>query len=323
MAMTKIDASHVAIVCPTKDQPMKIKRLLTCIEHLNTKPAQVLIADGGNNLETIVAGFKKNISVTCLNCPEAGQILQRNYAHQHLDCHIKLVLHIDDDITFDPDFMDHLLTAWNRESQSGSKPLAGMSFNVVDAPNLKNSIFRRLFFLSIDPPGHVSKAGYAAPFSPLRKDHDVSWLTGGTTAWARAVLHDNLHPFSFQTRWAVCEDLMFSYPLRQDYRLLAVHDVKCFHNETYARMSFKKSVFYGKSSTIMRYHFTRQHDDLKTWAYIWMTLGVLLGHLTRGLMFSPRHLGLFVGGVRGLSMAIYASLTNADSIVLAQNLVKD
>ena len=323
MAMTKINASSVAIVCPTKDQPVKIKRLLTCIEHLNTKPAQVLIADGGNNLKAIVEGFKKNINVICLDCPEAGQILQRNYAHQHLDDHINLVLHIDDDITFEPDFMDHLLATWNREVQSGSKPLAGMSFNVVDASNLKNSIFRRLFFLSIDPPGHVSKAGYAAPFSPLRKDHDVSWLTGGTTAWARAVLHDNLHPLSFQTRWAVCEDLMFSYPLRHDYRLLAAHDVKCFHNETYASMSFKKAIFYGRSSAIMRYHFICQHDDLKTWAYIWMTFGVLLGHFIKGLMFSPRHLGLFVGGIKGLFQAIFASATNGDSAILARNLTKD
>ena len=113
---------------------------------------------------------------------------------------------------------------------------------------------------------------------------------------------------SFQTRWAVCEDLMFSYPLRHDYRLLAAHDVKCFHNETYASMSFKKAIFYGRSSAIMRYHFICQHDDLKTWAYIWMTFGVLLGHFIKGLMFSPRHLGLFVGGISRFQ-AIFASAT--------------
>ena len=323
MAVTKINASSVAIVCPTKDQPIKIERLLTCIQNLNVKPAQVLIANGGNNLKTIVSGFKKNMNVICLNCPEVGQILQRNYAHQHLNDQIEVVMHIDDDITFDPDFMDCFLVSWNKEVRSEGKPLAGMSFNVVDAPNFKNSIFRRFFWLTVEPVGQVSKAGYASPFSPSKKDHDVSWLTGGTTAWARAVLQENPHPLSFPTRWAVCEDLIFSYPLRRDYRLLAVHNVKCFHNETYSNMCFKKGIFYGKSSAIMRYHFTRQHAELKTWAYIWMTIGVLLGHFVRGLMYHPGHLGLFVGGISGLSQAIYASITNTDSSILAKNLIKD
>ena len=54
-----------------------------------------------------------------------------------------------------------------------------------------------------------------------------------------------------------------------------------------------------------------------------MTFGVLLGHLIKGLMFSPRHLGLFVGGIKGLSQAIFASATNGDSAILARNLTKD
>ena len=57
-----------------------------------------------------------------------------------------------------------------------------------------------------------------------------------------------------------------------------------YHNETYNEMSFQRGKFYGLSSAIMRYHFVRLNPELKTWAYIWMTLGIIIGNLVRGLL---------------------------------------
>ncbi len=315
-----ITASSIAIICPTKNQPEKVKRLLTCLSALDEKPAQVIIADAGHNLKPVVEPFLDALPLECLYSPEAGQILQRNHARQHLASPIRVVLHIDDDITVEPDFMACFLKCWNRESQREGKPLAGMSFNMLDQLRLGNSILRRLFFLSTQPPGSVSKAGYAAPFTPTDQDRETSWLVGGTTAWSRDILTRYPHPFSYPTRWAVCEDLIYSYPLRMDYRLMVVKDVPCYHNETYSSMSFRQGVFYGVSSAIMRYHFIRQHDDMKTWAWLWMTTAVIMGNLARGLMGSPRHLGLFVGGLEGMIRGVFCSIMGADSTILARSL---
>ena len=54
MTLTAITPEQIAIICPTKDQPKKVIRLLGCIARSEVKPAQVLIADGGHNLEFIV-----------------------------------------------------------------------------------------------------------------------------------------------------------------------------------------------------------------------------------------------------------------------------
>lgn len=315
-----VTADQLAVICPTKDQPRKVERLLDCLMASEIKPAQVLIADGGHNLKPVTAPYEKSLNLQCLYCPQPGQILQRIHAHGELDPAIRLVIHLDDDITFPPDALAIMLAFWNKEQSKPGKPLAGAAFNITDLPHLKNSIFRKLFFLSTEPRGQVSPAGYAAHFSPATKTHEVEWLIGGATAWAREVIDAHTHPMAFPTRWAVCEDLIYSYPLRHHHRLMIVHDAVMFHNETYASMSFRQGVFYGVSSVIMRYHFTRQHRNLSTMAFIWMTLGVLGGQLAKGLMGSPRHLGLFSGGVEGLVRAIVNRLTFRDSTPLARSL---
>lgn len=315
-----ITPQHIAVICPTKDQPAKVKRLLDCLACLENKPGQIIIADGGHNLKTVVEPFQDRLNVTCLYCPEPGQILQRNHAHQHLNHDISVVIHLDDDITVEPDFMNRFIETWNRESQRSGKPLAGLSFNLADLPRLQNSLFREVFFLSVRSAGRVSRAGYAAPFCPADQDCDVAWLLGGATAWSRDVLIRHPHPLSFPTRWAVCEDLIYSYPLNKTYRMMVAKDIACLHNDTYQTMSFRQGVFYGVSSAIMRYHFIRQHEEMKTWAWLWMTVGVSFGHLLKGLMGSPRHLGLFVGGMEGLFRAVLCSLFKGDSQGLARSL---
>jgi glycosyltransferase involved in cell wall biosynthesis len=320
--MTLITAQNVAIICPTKNQPDKVLRLLESIVQLDEKPHQVIIADGGHNLKPILTAFIERLNLTCLYCPEAGQILQRNYAHKYLDKSIQLVLHLDDDNTLDHDALGKMIEFWNEESQKSGLPLAGASFNIKDAPVLRSSLLRNLFFLPTKPAGHVSIAGYAAPFTPAKTNMQTSWLLGGSTAWSRDIIEKHRHPIDFPTRWAVCEDLIYSYPLRRKYRLMVASNAIAYHNETYRKMSFQQGIFYGASGAIMRYHFIRQNPDLKTWAYMWMTIGIIIGNLGRGLFGSPRHLGLCIGGIEGLMRAILCSLTNGDITSLAKSLNK-
>lgn len=325
MSAAIIKPSQVAVICPTKDQPDKVKRLLTCLAQSSIKPGQVLIADGGHNLKPVIKEFENSLNLACLYCPEAGQVLQRNYAHTKLASKIKLVIHFDDDITFDKDAIGVMLDYWNKTISSdqgnAEKPLGGAAFNIVDLPRLRQNIFRKIFFLSVEPHGHVSRGGYAAPFCPANTTHEVEWVFGGATIWRRDIIDTYHHPLSFQTRWAVCEDLIFSYPLQQDFRLMVVHEAIMQHNETYTRMTFKQGVFYGVSSVIMRYHFNRMHNNLSMLAFIWMTLGVMAGQLIFGLMGSSRHLGLFTGNAEGLMRAIFNWMTFSDSTKLARNLV--
>ena len=320
--MTPITAKNVAIICPTKNQPDKVLRLLQSIRRLHERPHQVIIANSGPNLKPTLSAFAEQLNLICLNCPEAGQISQRNHAHKYLDKNIQLVLHLDDDVTLDPHALGQMIRFWNDESKSQATPIAGASFNVKDASRPQSSAVMNLFFMQTRPAGQVSIAGYAAPFTPTESNVQTSWLLGGATAWSRNIIDTFPHPINFSTRWAVCEDLIFSYPLGHKYRLMVVADAIAYHNETYGKMSFRQGIFYGLSGAIMRYYFVRQNPGLKTWAYIWMTIGIIMGNLGRGLFGSPRHIGLCIGGVEGLARATACSLINGDSMMLAKSLTK-
>ena len=144
--MTPITAQNVAIICPTKNQPDKVLRLLGSIAQLKEKPYQVIIADCAHNLKPILTVFAQQLNLICLYCPESGQILQRNHAHKYLDKNIQLVLHLDDDVTLDHDSLGKMIIFWNEESQKSAPPLAGVSFNIKDMPQLRSSAVRNLFF---------------------------------------------------------------------------------------------------------------------------------------------------------------------------------
>lgn len=318
-----ITEDQVAVICPTKDQPQKVERLLDSICNLKSAPNQIIVADGGHNLKPLTDRFSKSLNITCLYCPEPGQVLQRNYAQKFLLDEIRLVLHIDDDNTFEPDALFELLNFWNHESNSKhDKQLAGVSFNVVDLPTKHNSYFRRLFFLGTKPEGTVSMSGYARPFLPTDKNRKTSWLLGGSTAWSRDVLTHNPHPIDFQTKWAVCEDLIYSYPLSKSYRLLVAKNAIAYHNETYEAMAFNKAIFYGNSSVILRHFFIAHHQNFNIFAFIWMTIGIAMGHVCFAILGNKRHAGLLVGTITGLSKVIVSILLKKSKRQEAENLFK-
>lgn len=296
-----ITEDQVAVICPTKDQPQKVRRLLHNICNLKSAPGQIIIADGGHNLKPLVDQFAKSLNLTCLYCPEPGQVLQRNHARAYLSDDIRIVLHIDDDNTFEPDALVKLLEFWNLTSKSeGDRPLAGVSFNVVDLPIKKNSFFRKVALLGTESPGSLSLGGYARPFSPTDRNAETAWLLGGSTAWSRDILENCPHPIDFSTKWAVCEDLIYSYPIGKNYRMMVAKDAVVYHNETYQDFAIQKSIFYGVSSSVMRYFFVTANPEFSKLAFFWMTLCVALGHLARAFIGSKKHAGLFFGNVFGL-----------------------
>ena len=97
------------------------------------------------------------------------------------------------------------------------------------------------------PLGKVSIAGYAAPLGPISSNLKSEWLIGGCTAWSRNFIDKNPHPLNFSLRWAVCEDLIFSFPFRDKYSLMVCSTAEAIHNEGYSEENFKTSVFFGKS----------------------------------------------------------------------------
>ncbi len=326
MTLPLITPEQIAIICPTKDRPGKVKRMLKSIVESTVHPGQVLIADGGHNLAPITKTFEDILNITCLYCPEPGQILQRNFAHQHLNAAIRLVIHMDDDITTEKATLSNMLTFWNDEqNKTPNKPLGGVSFNLVDLPVRKNSIFLKALFLSTEPVGSVSVAGGNARLCPTYENIEVEWLLGGATAWARDVIDGHKHPMSFKTRWATCEDVMFSYPMRSSYRMMVAASATMLYNDEYNQLNLRQGIFYGVSDILMRYYFICQHQNLSALAFLWMNLGVAGGYLACAITGKGRgkplhNLGLSIGHFEGLIRVIFSLISSKDQLEHAKRL---
>ena len=320
-----INAAQIAIICATKDRPDKIRNLLESVARLESQPGQILIADGGHNLEPLVKEFAGRINISCLYCPEPGQILQRNYAHSMLHGDIRLVLHLDDDITLEPASLDKALYHWNRLTPEAGKPLAGMAFNVVNLPKKKDNLLRRLAIMRVEPMGRVWSSGFASPHVPVRDGTgeimETSWLVGGAALWSREALATP-HPLSFPTRWAVCEDVIFSYPLSRDNRLVVCGDAVAQHNDSYVHHSFAKSMFYGKSQVVMRYVLVASNDDLSKLAFFWSNGLHMFGYLARAILGNKNALGTGIGMMSGLVEVLFAQFTRRSHLDLARDLAK-
>ncbi len=320
-----ISSAQVAIICATKDRPDKIRNLLESLARLKSQPNQILIADGGHNLKSLVKRFAGRINVSCFYCPEPGQILQRNYAHLMLHQDIRLVLHLDDDITLEPASLEKALHHWNWLTSETGKPLVGMAFNVVNLPRKKDNLLRRLAIMRVEPMGRVWSSGFASPHVPVPDGvgeiRETSWLVGGATLWSRNALATP-HPLSFATRWAVCEDVIFSYPFSHKNRLVVCGDAVAHHNDSYVHHSFAKSMFYGKSQVVMRYVLVGSNTDLSKLAFFWSNGLHMFGYLACAVLVNKNALGTGIGMMLGLMKVLFAQFTGRCHIDLARDLAQ-
>lgn len=317
-----ISAKSLAIICPTKDRPEKVRRLLESVSKNTVKPGQVLIADGGHNLKSVAAEFADKLDIECFYCPNPGQIMQRNHVHRFLGPDIQLVLHLDDDITLAPDTLANALLHWNRLLETPGKPLAGMALNIVGHPEKRNNLFRKVAVMRVEPKGRVWASGFASPHVPVTEDGFSDWLIGGATIWARDVLQTHKHPLSFPTRWAFCEDVLFSYPLANTYRMAVCADARVQHNDNYIEHSFAKRMFYAKTQVVMRHYLVALNKDLSVFALLWMTFCQMAGYFAKALTGDRGHLGLFLGTVQGFMMILFTLLTGVSAETLARRLAK-
>ena len=98
---------EIAIICPTRNNPAKVSRLLNSIASQDEHPGQVLISESGKIGDNILSDSASALNITFLQAPVAGQVLQRRYAYDFLSDHIKVVVHFDDDITLEKGLSGH------------------------------------------------------------------------------------------------------------------------------------------------------------------------------------------------------------------------
>jgi glycosyltransferase involved in cell wall biosynthesis len=259
--------TDLAVVVPTKDRPVQLGRLFESLAAQSTRVGAIVVVDHGGAAESVVERYKDILPVICIQCPVPGQLIQRRIGVEAIGPEFRLIGFVDDDMVFEADAMERMIEFWNAAPAN----TAGVGFNIVNCPPFRFSPVLKVFFRSSRRPGLVLKSGHNVDIQNIAEDAPTEWLGGGYTVWSAQVLHrfpqDELH-----TRWAIGEDLRFSYPIGKRLPLFVCSRARVRHEHVNgARQGAKLHYFRGWKSVVSVCYFVQLHaEDFSTAACLWM-----------------------------------------------------
>lgn len=305
--------SHLAIVVPTKDRPAKIREFLDSLCCQSVMCGRILFIDGGLSVRDVVQDYADRLPVEHHVCQPPGQIRQRNMAIALLDDRTPLVASMDDDIVFEADALQNMIAFWNTvESET-----AAVSFNVTNTPVDPDTWLRRLFGLTPEP-GRVTRSGLATSNSRATRDHRTDWVCGGATVWRLDVLRRHPHR-ELPSRWAISEDVIFSYPIGREYPMYVCASAPVRHEHVFDYGASRPDRFHGLTQTLWIFYFVESNSQLSMPASLLMVLGRATSRVITGLTtFEPRHLQFAIGQIEALVKVGAARLRGEDAAAVIE-----
>ena len=302
MSIKTMTGRDIAILIPTKDRPGKIKNLLNSLAQQTEKCGQIIIVDGGISVEEIVMGFSDRLPVEYYHCHPPGQIRQQNMGITHLDEHKLLVGFIDDDIVFDgPDALASMVKFWNQCPDE----TAGIACNMTNVEPYTSTWIKRWFMVHGTRPGQILPSGMNTSLASVSENIRTEWLPGGVTFWRTDIIKSFKKDEIYAKR-ALCEDLLFSYPIGKKYPLYVCHQCRVRHEHVFDHTSSQKERYYARTEVLWRMYLVTLHDDLHQWRLVLMYFALLVGDVLRGILhLNPNHNFLrAVGTAEGLFLGL-------------------
>lgn len=255
-------SEDLAILIPTKDRPNEVSRLLQSIKELDCKVGRIIVVASGQDIRDIVMKYQETLPVE-YHHSQPGQIRQRNIGIALLDDSTKLVASLDDDVQLYPSAVSHMIHFWNHISAE----TAGVGFNIVNQPGHVVKWYD-VFYKRGRMPGQVMKSGQNIPVTNVEESIRSEWLNGGATVWRQEILKTHHHQ-EVRSRWAVFEDVIFSYPIGRRLPLYICADAKVEIGDVELRNESNKMVFYrGKTQFLWGLYFVLSNPQLSVWHFL-------------------------------------------------------
>lgn len=301
----KYSEKDFAFIIPTKDRPIKLAKLLDSFVQQTVQCGRIIIVDGGVSVNDLVIRFSSKLPVEYHACHPPGQIRQRNMAISLLNEGTPLVGFLDDDIVLEPGAIEAIRIFWNRCEEH----TAGVSFNIVNNPPARTSWLKCILGLSSRAQGRVLRSGMTTPNSPVQSDLRSQWLCGGATTWKQNILKEHRHN-EISTKWAIGEDLLFSYPIGKMYPLYVCADARVRHEHQMDYVSKMRHRFHGRTQTLWLFYFVESNRDLSFVLFLWTLSLRILGRVTMGIItFNKDHLEFALGQIEAAGKGFKAFIS--------------
>jgi len=257
------NSKELAVIIPTKDRPVQVKRHLQSLVDQSCHPGRVIVVASGQDIKDMVLSFVNELPVEYY-MSGIGQIRQRNYGISLLDNRTKLVATMDDDVVYERDALHNMILFWNITPGD----TAGVGFNVINRPKHKSSIISRMLYgARNEEPGKIMSSGVATSLTNVDNDINTEWLNGGGTVWRQDILTETKRQ-EIRSSWAVYEDVIFSYPIGKKNKLFICAASKINIEDIPQKgRNYKGSYFIGKSIALWRLYFVIQNHELSVYSY--------------------------------------------------------
>ena len=187
-----------------------------------------------------------------------------------------------------------------------------MSFNIVNMPAERHTWLTGFIGLTGPKPGRVLPSGRNTAILSVTEDVPAQWLCGGATVWRQVILREFNNRERY-ARWAMAEDLLFSYPIGKLYPMFVCAAAHVRHEHVFDHNIRMKYRYYGRTETLWRFAFVESHPELSRAAFLWLQVSTIVGRLGIGTLRGQwRQFQFAFGQIEGVCAGFLSLLRGRD-----------
>ena len=273
--MREYDAFCVLI--PTRNRRGEVESLLSSLEASSVKPSQVVLVSSGEDISNSVEKFVGRLDITYIHSEIAGQINQKRLGLSKIDPSMKWVVFLDDDLLVLRDTFERAFECIETAKDESEKRLAGVGFGLPVTSRFNDlgrlsQVIAGIFGIINYPPGSVLSNGHATSYLEQQEATETKWLNGASMWRIEEITNYGLHGIS--SKYAACEDLIFSYPIGKKKKLLYCPNAK-LEFQVNEKTDFENLAVYI-SALYWRYFFILEHKEFSILKFNFTQIGRLL-----------------------------------------------
>ena len=269
---------NFAVLIATRNRPEQLNTLLISLRRSTKRISQVIIVSSGIDVSGVVNSHQTSIPINYFNSEISGQIAQKVKGIELIPSNTEWVMFLDDDVVIPEYSIDNLID--NYLTNSDYKDVAGFGLNLNNIELRRTRALANLFLkivgLYSGTPGAILKSGHAEKYLGSKEAIYTQWLNG-LSVW-RYDLLKNYNPRFSRIDYAAYEDVLFSYRVSKQHKLLFANDVDAY-SQTFEKFS-SLSARQFKAAAYMRFLFVAENQELSKFlmlfAQIFRTLDFII-----------------------------------------------
>jgi hypothetical protein len=269
---------NFAVLIATRNRPEELNTLLISLRRSARRISQVTIVSSGIDVSGVVNSHQTFIPIDHFHSEISGQIAQKIKGIELIPSNTEWVMFLDDDVIVSGNSIDRLID--NYLTNSDYKDVAGFGLNLnnieLRRPKALASLFLKIVGLYSGTPGAVLKSGHAEKYLGSTGAIYTQWLNG-LSVWRYDQLK-NYNPKFARIDYAAYEDVLFSYRISKQHKLLFTNDVQA-DSQTFEKFS-SLSARQFKAAAYMRFLFVAENQELSKYlmlfAQIFRTLDFII-----------------------------------------------